>query len=185
MYWARMEKPQWPGIHAIELFYTLHGNRLKCLSFSSHSLYRYDIGEVYFIFYQIFEQIYKWIFNQKETKRHRTYNWSCESIWSRVSEVLFAICKFRGNWHRSTHQLLDTWRIRVEYFEVRYIYTYIIYLSYFKLIPSSGLYTTCDNKEYCGDYSPSSKDILIFHHRGEATGNLIGLYVKCQIIVSR
>ena len=142
----------------------------------SHPLYRHDIGEVYFIFYQIFEQIYKWIFNQKETKGHRTYNWSCESIWSRVSEVLFAICKFRGNSHISTRQLLDTSRIRVEHLWL--IYIHIIYLSYFKLIPSSGLYTTCDNKEYCGDYNPSSKEILIFHHRGEATGNLIGLYIK-------
>ena len=51
------------------------------------------------------------------------------------------------------------------------------FLNYLQVIPSSGLYTTCNNNEYCGQYSPSTKEILIFHHRGSAKGKFSSIFI--------
>ena len=62
----------------------------------------------------------------------------------------------------------------------RYLYhkEYCPLLNYLQLIPSSGLYTTCNNTEYCGQYSPSTREILIFHHLGSAKGNFSSLFIQ-------
>ena len=54
---------------------------------------------------------------------------------------------------------------------------YFPFLNYLQLIPSSGMYTTCNNNEYCGQYNPSTKEMLIFHHRDSAKGNFSFLFI--------